>query len=647
MARWVAVLVLTAAAVVVAAPPRAWAHPTLVSTMPEAGYSVSEPPAQVGVVFDEPVTVHFLVVEGQARGRIATTDPETSADGATVTVSPTRPLPDGRYTVRWKITAQDGDVVEGAFGFGVGNVAATTAVDPGSTSTEGLPAVTLLRWALFTGLAVALGGLVGERLVRDRVRRAAPERELPAPRPWLAAGSGFGLLAAVGLALHQVGGGDLMQGLADASVAALVDSDAGRLLAVEVVGFAAAGLAALRPARPLVAAALLVVVAAEGQRSHLRDAAGAGGTVTIAVHLLAVAVWVGALVHVARTGLSWRRQASGQVRALFVAYAFVALGLYVVVAATGTIAAILVLPSVDALVTTTYGRLLIVKLSLVAAASALAVAARRQLRRRPAAGSGSRFVPIARVEVVALVAVLWATALLTAVAPPVDASRGVALPPPVAGPTVRLGTLAGQVTAGIVASQTQLEVRLRTPEWDPAADPGYDIAGTVIGPGRQRTPLAFRPCGAGCFVSPARWRTGDNAVELSVAADEWRGGQARFTVPWPAQDGQPLLERVLAAMPSEPAVALTETVTSDTTQPTPPGGRLQMTGAELIDKQPYRSGVVSAVTILGENGDETEIGFAISAESIYVQITLDPDGLILRERLVSPNHLIDRTYAYP
>lgn len=88
LARLVVLLLGGAVAVVMLAQPVA-AHPTLVATLPEAGYSVNTPPEEIGLVFDERVTVHELVVEGQARGDIRTTDLQVSTDGTRVVVTPT------------------------------------------------------------------------------------------------------------------------------------------------------------------------------------------------------------------------------------------------------------------------------------------------------------------------------------------------------------------------------------------------------------------------------------------------------------------------------------------------------------------------------------------------------------------------------
>lgn len=609
----------------------ATAHATLVATLPEAGYSVTEAPQELGLVFDERVSLDTLRVEGQARGDVRTTAPHVSPDGMTISARPATPLPEGRYTVSWRVIGLDGHEIEGTFGFGVGAEAVPSAAGVTATS-SGSGMDVALRWALLAGLAVALGGLVGEALVRRRERRLDDAPAVETPQPWLLSASSVGLVAASGLALGAQERGDPL------------DSPGQVALVVQVLGFIVATLAAVRPTRWLVAVALAVVVVAEGVRSHLQVEATPFGSIVIVVHLAAAAVWIGALIHVTRAALLWRRTHRGQAGALFVEYSLMALGLYVVVLVTGTIAAILVLPSLDSLWSTTYGLVLLAKLALVAVASALAFAARRRLARP---GAGLRVVRLTRVEAPALVAVLAAGAVLSSIAPPADESRALAYPPPVRGAAVRLGALAGQITVGVVASESQLELRLRVPEWDPNASYDFDIAATLTRPDGSPAPVALSPCGAGCFVGPTSWEDGGNTLALEVQSADWSGDHVTFAIPWRPEGAQALFDQMLTTMSSQPRITFVEAVTSDTTAP--PGARsdeLSTSGEELVNLQPYRSGVVTTPVVLGRDGEATEIGFAISAEGIYVRQRLDASGRILRETLVTPNHEIDRVYSY-
>ncbi|MGH3328535.1 MAG: copper resistance CopC/CopD family protein [Streptomycetales bacterium] len=625
------------------AAPAAEAHATLVATIPQAGYGVAEPPKEIGLVFDESVRPgpRGIAVEGQARGDIETTRARMTGKGR-ITVRPLRPLPEGRYTVRWQVLGEDGHTVEGSYGFGVGR-SAPQAGRSGGTSTPGLPAASVFRWLVFAGLCLALGGLAGERLVRDRIAHAPPERALSAPRALTGPGAVIGAVGAAGLGLHQLGAGDVLSGVGGFSPAELLGSRPGVWVGIEFVAFLVAGLAAGRRRRRVAILALLVAVTGEAARNHLGTAEGPVGVFVMAVHLLAAALWVGALVHVVRTTLGWR-ETPGQAWALVRMYAVGALIVYAIVVLTGTIAAILLVPSLEDLVASGYGRLLLVKIALVALATGIAVAARAHVR-RPTAGQPLQ--TLARAEGAALAAVLGVTAVLTSLGAPPDTSPALAYPDPVRGPAIRLGTLAGQVTTSIVASEGQLEVRLRTPEYDPSAQQPYQLRGTLTGPSGRRERLALRPCGSGCYVSPAGWRPGRSTVALRVDAQGWHGGNARFRVPWPVRERPELLDRVLRTMARRDSVAFEETVTSDTSRPAPLSSTLRMSGPGLLDSEPYRSGVVGTVAELRRHGDAVEIAFAITAQDYYVRLVVGPGGRLIRERITAPSHVIWHDFGYP
>jgi copper transport protein len=77
-------------------------------------------------------------------------------------------LPDGVYTVSWQVISADGDVVGSQFRFAVGPAPAALAAAAAAPSSPGQWPTAVLRWLLFAGLAVALGGLAG------RCRRCSP-----------------------------------------------------------------------------------------------------------------------------------------------------------------------------------------------------------------------------------------------------------------------------------------------------------------------------------------------------------------------------------------------------------------------------------------------------------------------------------------
>jgi copper transport protein len=627
-------------------PGAAWAHPYLVRTLPQAGYAVATPPSEIGLVFDETVTFNddAIVVDGQSRGIIATSPPTASRQSQKLTVQPETSLPSGRYVVRWQVIGEDGHPVTGSFSFGVGSGPLPTG-SASSTETPGLAAGSLFRWFVFVGLAVALGGLVGDRLVQSRLTHAH-SHELNRPRPWVTAGALAGLIGTAGLAIHQLGGGSLLAGVRNFDASALWAAGPGQMLVLQAAGFTLALLFGAKH-RPAAILALLVALGAEAGRNHLQVEAGISGWLLVAVHLVAAAVWVGALIHVSRAAFSWRGHSRSS-RDLFLHYSALALALYLVVVGTGTLGAVVLLPSLEALVDSPYGRVLLAKLALVVAVTTLALLARRSLRRGRPVRRGLGLKGLVAGERTALVGILLLTAVLSSMPTPRSAdSETIAYPPPIRGDVIRLGALAGQVNVGLVTAQRHLEVQLEVPELDPDVDQTYRLDGTVTNPRGVRRTIDFQSCGNGCFYATPVWKRGTSKVSLSVSAPGWRGRRAVLEVPWPVRNRSDLLDRVLKTLPQEPTVVVDEWVSSDTSRPVASMPPEPMTGKELFRAEPYKSGKVGTVFELKRTGEGTWIGFGLRSEQVYVRLLVAPNGRLVREEIVSPRHLIRHEFGYP
>src|SRR6202007_503313 len=94
----------------------------------------------------------------------------------------------------------------------------------------------------------------------------------------------------------------------------------------------------------------------------------------------------GMLFYILRAAISWRYHPAAM-QALMRLYGTAAAWLFTIVVITGVISALVLVP-LGSLLTTTYGRVLIVKAVLVAIAAGLAVAGRVWLHRRPRPGVG-------------------------------------------------------------------------------------------------------------------------------------------------------------------------------------------------------------------------------------------------------------------
>jgi copper transport protein len=262
------------------------------------------------------------------------------------------------------------------------------------------------RWLLFAGLSVALGGLAG----RGLARQYKGNFPAPLPAPWALRGSLLGAAASAWLALIAAGLVHLGR---------LGSTTAGLIAVIEFAAFLlAAGLLRLRQPRGAIMP-LLGVVAAEGIRAHPESIIPVAGALITYCHLLPAAIWAGMLVYVLRVAIAWRYHPD-DMRGLVRLYAVAAGWLFAILVITGVISALVLVP-LRSLLTTTYGRVLIVKAVLVAVTICLAVAGQVWLRRRPAAGAGPALAT--KIECATIAAILAVTGLLTALTPPAKPVR--------------------------------------------------------------------------------------------------------------------------------------------------------------------------------------------------------------------------------
>lgn len=119
-ARLAAVSLLSVALVLLSCAP-SLAHANLVGSSPSAGSKASAPPERVELRFNEPVDAEFnpVVVRDSEGDRVDEADARVDSEDARVVLTTLEGLPEGAYTVEWRITSIDGHVVEGRYGFAV------------------------------------------------------------------------------------------------------------------------------------------------------------------------------------------------------------------------------------------------------------------------------------------------------------------------------------------------------------------------------------------------------------------------------------------------------------------------------------------------------------------------------------------------
>src|ERR671912_2411267 len=115
--RHAALLAGLAAAWLLLACAPALAHANLVETSPPQGDKVSKPPERVELRFSEPVDAEFDPVVVRAAGgiRVDARDARLDPNDARVVLADLGRVPEGSYTVEWRVTSIDGHVVDGRY----------------------------------------------------------------------------------------------------------------------------------------------------------------------------------------------------------------------------------------------------------------------------------------------------------------------------------------------------------------------------------------------------------------------------------------------------------------------------------------------------------------------------------------------------
>lgn len=118
----------------------ALAHATLTEAYPADGAALSESPEQVQLLFNEPIEAAFdpLRVYDQGSDRVDEDNARVSPNNARLLVVDLEGLPEGSYTVEWRVTSADGHPVSGTQEF---------VVDPSAPGGVGEPLAPIERSA--------------------------------------------------------------------------------------------------------------------------------------------------------------------------------------------------------------------------------------------------------------------------------------------------------------------------------------------------------------------------------------------------------------------------------------------------------------------------------------------------------------------
>ena len=422
------VLALAALILVLFASP-ASAHSALSEQSPAAGDVMDEAPTEIRLVFTESVEVDdgAVKVYDAAADEVGDDAALEHPSGDTVLL-PLDELAPGGYVVTWRAISIDGHPIAGGFTFRIGD---TAAVDPGlveellaaQSSDETVGVVFgVVRAIVFAGLLLLVGGtafvavLWHEGATERRTRRLL----------WSAWWALFvGTLLGLGLQAADVAGRSIDAAFDPSVVSDVLDTRFGEVWLARLVLLIPAAVLVdslgrgrvrntwWRAFAVVTGVALLLTPALSGHADTGRWMGAA--QVADVVHLAAAALWLGGLTVLLVVAL--RRPAGTVVAERFSNVAF---GAVVVVVVTGTFQSFRQIDGLDAL-ETSYGRLLAVKVVLVAVLIGVASISRTAVRQ----GQSSLRTLVA-VEVAIALVIVGVTAMLVDAVPSrsVESSAG-------------------------------------------------------------------------------------------------------------------------------------------------------------------------------------------------------------------------------
>jgi len=336
-------------------PQAALAHAQLVQSDPAPNARLPTLPPAVTLIFTEPVTAAGAGIRVfSPSGRQIAGPPSAKGSVLSAQLNSTEL---GTYIVSWQVFAADTHPSRGAYAFVVGRPSANPysalvgGPEIGTSTPLGLALQALARWVHFAGFALAFGAIAYRVLTKsnESFNRLV--------------GTGIVLLiAAEPLALL----GQLASLSFDGDTAiAVLGSSFGRLLGLRLgAALLAWSLLATGRSWPLIAIGGVIALL-DGASAHAIPGWPGAGQLLVAIHVSAMGIWIGGLAaYVIAPDPRFGR------------YAAAALGAAV---GSGVLLALAHTAFPAALVTTDYGRVLLLKVIVVAVALMAVVVRRRRL----------------------------------------------------------------------------------------------------------------------------------------------------------------------------------------------------------------------------------------------------------------------------
>ena len=390
----------------------AHAHAVLLESSPAENAVLAEAPEQVELRFNEPIRPVVL--------RLLRASDEASVKLGSPQVTDTElrvPLPtglsDGSYVLSYRVTSADGHPVVGSFVFAIGAPgapASPTIAAPDDSEGLWRAAGVAVRALWYGSLVLAAGLALFLALLPVPADLQPPLRWALA---WLAVLGVVACLAMLGASGGALYGGPLGNLLSLEPWRVALASPVARSIAVAAPGLGLLVLAArraIRRERLVLLAGALLVAAGFAASGHAATAGPGWITLpTLVLHTLCAAYWVGAFTPLL---VALRRVPRDQVLVLLRSFSTGAVVAVAGLLLAGVVLSALQVRSPSALIGTDYGRLLLLKLALVALL--LGLGAINRLVLTPALERGAEAVPQLRRTISADLALAAGVIVLTA-----------------------------------------------------------------------------------------------------------------------------------------------------------------------------------------------------------------------------------------
>jgi copper transport protein len=401
------------------------AHAALVGSDPSNGTVVPDAPNRVTLTFSESVQLLAGKIQVLAPDGSRADQGDPTSAGNSVTIPLRSGGARGTYLVSFRVISADSHPVGGSITFSVG---APSAAPTESGITESVdPVVRALipigKYLGYAGLVLLVGPvLVLALLWPHRLSRVGPSRLV-----WTGLGLiGFSTLLGLWLqAPYATGTGLFGAGLADFQD--VLGSTFGAVMLVRL-GVICAAAFLLRPLLrgdggeskadlALLGVLGVAAVATWPLTGHPTASPVAGVSVVVdAVHLSAMAVWLGGLVMLVAFLLPKADERElGAILPIWSRWAFTAVGALIL---AGVVQALIEVSSLSGLFKSTYGQLILVKAGLAAVAVGVAALSRKMVLTKSGAAAPSRLRKAVLVELAVTAIVLGVTSALVQIPPP-------------------------------------------------------------------------------------------------------------------------------------------------------------------------------------------------------------------------------------